>query len=93
HHHGQPQRAAISSEAQAAYDKANDYGPGRPQEYEDENAGYHPGVGPGQASNQRHSVHPAYRGEGQNWDPWAGVQRNDQEGGRAPTYRTNDPHG
>ncbi|KAK3094242.1 hypothetical protein LTR53_019541, partial [Teratosphaeriaceae sp. CCFEE 6253] len=59
HHHGQPQRAAISSEAQAAYDKANDYGPGRPQEYEDENAGYHPGVGPGQASNQRHSVHPA----------------------------------
>ncbi|KAK1058137.1 hypothetical protein LTR33_013473, partial [Friedmanniomyces endolithicus] len=85
--------------------KGQDYGPpGRPTmrdtEFGDEDTGYHPGVGPAQgAAGSRGSVHPAYRAEGgaavpaPSWDPWAGAQRSDQESLRAPTYRTQDPHG
>ncbi|KAK5128024.1 hypothetical protein LTR85_005141 [Meristemomyces frigidus] len=69
--------------------KASEYGSGRPQheEFEEEDdTGYHPGVGPG-------GVHPALRDDGvQQWDHWAGAQRpGDADSMRPPTYRTQDP--
>lgn len=68
----------------------------KPSDLNDEDPGYHPGMGhpPGTALTgaDRSSVHPAYRQqqEDPSWNHWAGSSSG---AGRAPTYRTQDPHG
>jgi len=80
--------------------QASDFGgggPGRPgAHWEEEDTGYHPGIGPA-------GVHPALRDQREaesshQWNHWAGAapasQRDDgAESVRPPTYRTKDPHG
>ncbi|KAK3633138.1 hypothetical protein LTR56_015914 [Elasticomyces elasticus] len=74
--------------------KGSDFGPGRVGGEEEEDVGYHPGIGgaPGASAGSRQSVHPAYRSdEQQQWDPWAGAQSGQQGG--AYSARGGDPHG
>ncbi|KAK4502596.1 hypothetical protein PRZ48_006022 [Zasmidium cellare] len=77
-------------------------------EFEHEDTGYHPGMGPPPGSNiptaPSGSVHPAYRGQAPpvqpGWNHWGGVgssgNLNGSDGesvGRPPTYSSRDPLG
>lgn len=100
-HRGLHPTATNSSEASypgafGAESKASDYGPGRPSEWDEEDTGYHPGIGGGSSASQP-PMHPALRGQGgegqQQWDMWSGAQSGDADSVRPPTYRTRDPRG
>lgn len=65
----------------------------KPSEWQDEDTGYHPGMGPPPGSaipaGQAGGVHPTYRGQspqppqqGEGWNVWGGVQ-----GEQQPPYR------
>ena len=66
----------------------------KPSEWQDQDTGYHPGMGPPPGSSvptgQDGAVHPTYRGQspqpphqGEGWNVWGGVQREEQQ---PPSY-------
>ncbi|KAK4561583.1 hypothetical protein LTR86_004262 [Recurvomyces mirabilis] len=94
HDRPQPSMASSNSKAYEAQDFSS--GAPRPSRLDEEDPGYHPGIGPA-------GTHPAYRADDQEdpgWNHWAGAQGgggagrgggSDQDSVRPPTYRTNDP--